>query len=176
MHACLLAQPRAQPPAQRAQLPCLWSQYTQVYCDTIPPSPLPFPGHDTKLYCDPVPFKPTSFTAIQFYVLQYNFSNPLPAIQYLYCNQPFQTCCNTISSLTRCIAIHLPPRPATSLLQYIALSCNTIFFFSQYKLGSSPKTVLHKLFFFHFFSFPATGKIIKKNILIIFFSFSIILK
>ena len=86
--------PRARAPAcapsdlPNAYLPCLWSQYTQVYCDTIPPSPLPFPGHDTKLYCDPVPFKPTSFTAIQFYVLQYNFSNQLPAIHICIATNP----------------------------------------------------------------------------------------
>ena len=105
----------SRPACCRAQHPCPVTIQPPLYCDTIlapvlkpllsrykscivtqPTSPLPFPGHDTKLYCDPTPFKPTSFTAIHFYVLQYNFSNQLPAIQYLYCNQPFQTCCNTL--------------------------------------------------------------------------------
>ena len=67
------------------------------------------------------PSKPSSFTAIQFYVLQYKFSNPLPAIAYLYCNQSFQTYCNTISSL----AIKLG--------------------------NSSKFNFLHKFFFFRFF-------------------------
>ena len=34
--------------------------------------------------------------------------------------------CNTIASPSNCIAIHLPPRPATSLSQYTLLYCDTI--------------------------------------------------
>ena len=34
--------------------------------------------------------------------------------------------CNMIASPLNCIAIHLPPRPATSLSQYTLLCCDTI--------------------------------------------------
>ena len=101
-NSCALrARPAARPaPAQR--LPscpvlghntprCIATQFLLAHC----------PSQVTIQNCIVTQFlsKLTSFTAIQFYVLQYNFSNPLPAIQYFYCNQPFQTCCNTISSL-----------------------------------------------------------------------------
>ena len=72
--------PRACLAPQRAQLPCPWSQYTQVYCDTISLSQASRLQHK-RLYCNTVLPQPASS-------LQYNiYCNTLhfPAV---YCNTP----------------------------------------------------------------------------------------
>ena len=126
--ACALrARPARSAPAQRPSVPscpvlghntprCIATQFLLAHC----------PSQVTIQNCIVTQFisQLTSFAAIQFYVLQYNFSNPLPAIQYLYCNQPFQTCCNTIFSL----AIYLGSSPKFNFLHKIFFILINFFF------------------------------------------------
>ena len=123
MHA-LRAQPRAQLPS-----PCCivtqaypGSQYS-LYCNT---NLLP-----TKLYCNTVSSQASHLycNTLQCIATQFQRSK-LPSLQY---NIVY---CNTISltlSLNLCNTTH-------------SLAIQNIF--SQYHLGSSPKTVLHNFFFF----------------------------
>ena len=118
-------------------------------------------------------FFPTNYTPLQYNLLYCNTTSSPQAffstIQKLYCNTIFNThsTCNTI--LLSCTT-------KATISQYNAFLAIQKFSFSQYNLGSSPKTVLHNFFFsllLLLFShlFPATGKIKKIIHLIFFFIF-----
>ena len=121
-------------------------------CLAIQPCLKPFLAKIQHVYCDtllPSSHCPSCCVTIQFLCIKTQSLSPLAfLLQY---SPAFISAIQT-TVLQR-------KNPYTNLLK--PLSCNTKFFFSQYNLASSPKTVLHQFFFF-FHLFPAIG-IITKN-------------